>query len=91
MPGFLELITNKYPQPDQWKPNDYKVYKSLVAQTKFKLFLNRTDGAQPHTTWEWKYMPKKMVIPGERISEEEEGSGDTDDTDSVPGTASMRY
>ena len=36
-------------------------------------------------------MPKKMVIPGERISEEEEGSGDTDDTDSVPGTASMRY
>ena len=31
-PGLLVLITNKHPRPDQWKTNDYKVYKSLVAQ-----------------------------------------------------------
>ena len=84
------LITNKHPRVDQWNSNDYKAYKSLVAQTKVKLFPNRTGAARPHATWKWTHMPKKMVIPEERIAEEE--SEDTDDTDSVesyPDTASI--
>ena len=83
--GLLELITNKHPRPDQYNSNDKEVYRSLVAQTRVKSFPNRTDGARPHATWKWKYMLKKMVIHGERISEEE-GSEDADDTD----TASIR-
>ena len=62
---------------------DHHVYRSLVAQTRVKSFPNRTDGARPHATWKWKYMLKKMVIPGVRIAEEE-GSEDTDDTDTAP-------
>ena len=53
----------------------------LVSQTKVKSFPNRTGAAQPHATWEWKQMLKKMVIPGKRIAAEE--SEDTDDADSV--------
>ena len=45
--GLQVLITNKHPQPDQWKPNDYQVYKLLVAQSRVRAFLNRTDGARP--------------------------------------------
>ena len=75
---LLELITNKHPRPDQYD-NDKEVYRSLVAQTRVKSFPNRTDGARPHATWKWKYMLKKIVIPGERIAEEE-GSEDTDGT-----------
>ena len=49
-PGLLVLITNKHPRPDQWKPNDYQVYKSFVAQTRVRSFPNRTDGDRPHAT-----------------------------------------
>ena len=80
-PGLFVLITNKHPRAGQWKTNDYKVYKSLVAKTKVKSFPNRAGTARPHDIWKWKHMLKKMVIPGERIAEEE--SVDTDDTDSV--------
>ena len=66
----------KHPQHTQFNNNDYKAYKSLVAQTKVKSF--PTDAARPHTTWKWKHMLKKMAIPGERIAEVE--SEDTDDT-----------
>ena len=76
------LITNKHPRPDQWKTNDYKVYKSLVAQTKVKSFPNWEGTARPRATWKWKHMIRKMAIPLESISEEEE-SEDTDDTDSM--------
>ena len=59
-PGLLVLIINKHPRSDQWESNDYKVYKSLVAQTKVKSFPNRTDDAvRPHATWKWKHMLKK--------------------------------
>ena len=78
--GLLELITNKHPRPDQYNHNDYQVYRSLV-QIRVRSFSNRTDGARPQATWKWKYMLKKMVIPGKRIAEEEEGSEDIDDTD----------
>ena len=80
--GLLELITNKHPRPGPYNSNDAGVYRSLVAQTRVKSFPNRTDGAPPHATWKWKYMLKEMVIPGERIAEEE-GSEDTDDTDTA--------
>ena len=59
-----------------------RAYKLLVAQTKVKSFPNRAGNpARPHTTWKWKRMLKKMVIPGERIVEVE--SEDTDDTDTA--------
>ena len=66
----------KHPPPTQYNSNDYKTYKSLVAQTKVKSFPNRTGTARSQATWKWKHMFRKMVIPGERIAEEEE---DTDD------------
>ena len=44
-PGLVELLTIKHLLPDQWKPNDYQVYKLLVAQTKVKSFPNRAGGA----------------------------------------------
>ena len=81
-PDLLELITNKHPRAGQWKTNDYQVYKSLVAQTKEKSFPNRAGTARSHATWKWKHMIRKMVIPGDRITEEEE-SEDTDGTDSM--------
>ena len=82
-PDLLELITNKHPRLGQYNNNDEGVYRSLVVQTRVKSFPNRTAGDRPHATWKWKQLLKKMVIPGERITEEEEGSEDTDDTDTV--------
>ena len=81
----------KHPRTAQYSSNDYKTYKSLIAQTKAKSFPNRITGAaRPHASWKWKNMLKRMVIPGERIAEEE--SEDTDNTDSVesyPNIASI--
>ena len=78
-PDLEALIVLKHPRPTQFNSSDYKAYKSLVAQTKVKSFPNREgNAARPHTTWKWKHMLKKMVIPGERIVEVE--SEDTDDT-----------
>ena len=73
-PGLHALLTSKQPQPSKWNSNDYREYKSLVAQTKVRSFPNRTGNARPHTTWKWKL--KKMAIYTERISEE---SGDAYD------------
>ena len=80
-PSLEVLIMLKHPRPTQYNSNDYKTYKSLVAQTKVKPFPNRTGTTPPHVTWKWRHMFRKMVIPGERIAEEE--SEDTYDADSV--------
>ena len=84
-PGLRALVTLKQPQSTRWNSNDYREYKKLVAQTKVRSFPNRTGNTRPHATWKWKKLLKKMVIPTERITEgeEEEGSGDTDDTDTA--------
>ena len=34
--GLRALIALKYPRTSQWNSNDYRAYKSLVAQTKVK-------------------------------------------------------
>ena len=47
-PGLVVLITQKHPRPTQYNSNDYKTYKSLVAQTNVKLFLNMTATARPN-------------------------------------------
>ena len=84
-PGLLVLITQKHPRAGQWKSDDYKAYKSLVAQTKVKSFPNRITGAaRPHASWKWKHMLKRIFIPGERIA-----ADDTDDTDTDADTASI--
>ena len=63
-PGLFVVITNKHPRAGQWKTNDYKVYKSLVAQTMVKSFPNRAVTARPQATWKWKHMLKKMLYLG---------------------------
>ena len=64
-PGLLVLITNKHPCHIQYNSNDYKVYKSLVAQTKVKSLPNMAgNAARSHATWKWKHVFRKMVIPG---------------------------
>ena len=91
-PGLLKLITYKHPRAGQWKTNDYQVYKSLVAQAKVKSFPNRAGTARPHATWKSKHMIRKMVIPGERITEvESEDSDDTDSVESYPAIVSIGY
>ena len=60
LPGMFVLITKKHPRAGQWNSNDYQVYKSLVAHTKVKSFPNRAGASQPHATWKWKRMLKKM-------------------------------
>ena len=35
-PGLWEFITQKHPQVSQWPSRDYRTYKSLSAQPKFK-------------------------------------------------------
>ena len=87
-PCLNALLVLRYLRSMLYNSNDYKVYKSLVARTKVKSFPNRTDGARPNTTWKWKHMLRQMVIPGESIVDEE-GSEDTDDTDTVSDTASI--
>ena len=64
-PCLEVLMVHKHPRPTQYNSNDYKTYKSLVAQTKVKSFPNRTDTARPHATWKWEHIFKKMVIPEE--------------------------
>ena len=91
--GLETLVTKNHPRTEQWKTNYYKIYKSLIAQTKVKSFPNREGTARPHATWKWKHMIRKMVIPGERVAEEGE-SEDADDTASVesyPDIASTEY
>ena len=46
--GLLALITQKHPRPVHYNGMDYKVYKSLVAQIKFKSYRNRAGTVQPH-------------------------------------------
>ena len=79
-PGLLELIKNKHPRLMQYTNDDLEVYRSLVAETRVKSFLNRTADDRALAMWKWKQLLKKMVTPGERIVEE---SRDNDDTDGV--------
>ena len=65
----------------QWNSNDYREHKKLVAQTKVRPFPNKAGNTRPHAMRKWKQLLKQMVIPVERI-QEEEGSGDTDDATS---------
>ena len=76
------LIMWKHPRRNQWNSNDYTAYKSLVAQTKLKSFPNPAGAARPHATWKYKHMLRKMAMPGEQITKEEE-SEDIDDTASI--------
>ena len=79
--NILTVDDTVYNLTDQYNSNYKELYRSLVAQTRVKSFLNRPVGARPHAAWKWKYMLKKMVIPGEWIAEE--GSEVIDDTDTA--------
>ena len=82
-PGLYALIMLKHPRISQWPSGDYQAYRSLCAQTKVRLFPNSAGAARPHATWKCKKMLRKMVVPGEKIVEEE--YEDSEDT----GTASI--
>ena len=75
-PGLHTLIMQKHPLPMQYTIDD-----NLARQTKVKSHLNSAGAARTHATWKYKYMLRKMVVPGEKIVEEE--SEDTDDTDTA--------
>ena len=62
-PGLQVFILEK----PQWTSHDYRVYKSLFAQTKVR--------------WKYKHMHRRISVPGESIPEE--GSEDTEDTDNA--------
>ena len=79
-PGLWVFIMQKHPQVSQWPSHEYRTYKSLSAQTKVKSHPNPRGSSRPHATWKYKHMLKRMTIPGESIPEE--GSEDTDGTDS---------
>ena len=81
-PGLHPLIMRKHPRPTQYNSNDYRVCKSLCAQTKVRSFPNPAGTARPHAKWKYKHLPRKMVIPGERMTEEGE-SEDSDDIDTA--------
>ena len=49
-PGLEALIVLKHPLPTQYNSDDYKAYKSLVAQTKVKSTPSRSCTARPHAT-----------------------------------------
>ena len=85
------LLVLKHPRPTQFNSNDYKAYKSLVTQTKVKSFPNRAGTARPHTTWKWKHMLRKMVIPEERIVEVESEDNDDTDTASIGGIGEVNH
>ena len=81
-PGLWTLIMQKHPRPTQWNSNDYRAYKTLSAQTKVRSHPNPEGVARPRSTWKYKHMLRKMVVPGEKIVEEESEEGEDTDTSS---------
>ena len=74
-PGLRMLILYKKPRPQHYTSDDYSVYKAIVVQNKVRAFPNnRTGSARPRSTWKWKHMLSGMVIPGDMVEEEGEGS-----------------
>ena len=61
----------KHPQVIQWSSRDYRIYKSLAAQTKVKSHPNPSGSIRPRATWKYKHVLKRMTVPGESIPEEE--------------------
>ena len=82
-PGLHTLIVQKHPRPNQRTSGDYQAYKSLAAQTKVKSHPNPRGVAQPRSTWKYKHMLKRMIVPGESIPEEESEDSEGTDTDSM--------
>ena len=70
-PDLHRLIVQKYPRPNQWTSGDYQAYKYLSIQTKVRSHTNPRGVARPRSTWKYKHMLKKMIVPGESIVEEE--------------------
>ena len=77
------LIMRKKTHHNQWTSRDYPAHKSLCAQTKVRLFPNPEGATRPHATWKYKNMLRKMVMPEERIVEEESEEREGTDTASV--------
>ena len=71
----------KHPRPNQWTSGDYQAYKYLSIQTKVRSHPNPRGVARPRSTWKYKHMLRKMIVPGESIVEEES----EDSEDSVAG------
>ena len=77
-PGLHRLIVQKHPRTNQWTSGDYQAYKYLSIQTKVRSHTNPRGVARPRSTWKYKHMLRKMIVPGECIVEEE--SDDSEDS-----------
>ena len=80
-PDLHTLIVQKHPRPNQWTSGDYQAYKYLSIQTKVRSHPNPRGVTRPRSTWKYKHMLRKMIVPGESIVEEES----EDNEDSVAG------
>ena len=68
-PGCMALIMQKHPRPSHWLSSDYQVYKSLSAQV--ISHPNPDAAARPRSTRKYKQLLRKMVVPGEKVVEED--------------------
>ena len=82
-PGLRALIMQKHSRLSQWPSSDYQAYKSLCAHTKVRLFPNSAGAARPHATWKYNHLLRKMVVPGEKIAEDESEESEDTDTASI--------
>ena len=70
-PDLHTLIVKKHPRPNQWTSGDYQAYKYLSIQTKVRSHPNPRGVVRPSSTWKYKHMRRKVIVPGESIVEEE--------------------
>ena len=82
-PGLQAFMMQKHPQVSPWPSRDYQAYKSLCQQTKVRSHPNPEGATRPHATWKYKHMLRKMVVPGEKIVEEESEESEDTDTASI--------
>ena len=79
--GLHTLIVQKHPRPNQWTSGDYQADEYLSIKTKVRSHPNPRGVARPRSTWKYKHMLRKMIVPGKSIVEEES----EDSQDSVFG------
>ena len=88
--GLHTLIVQKHPRPNQWTSGDYHAYKYLSIQTKVGSHPNPRGVARPRSTWKYKHMLRKMIVPGDSIVDEESedsedsAAGESTDSSSPP-------
>ena len=81
----------KHPRANQWSFSDYQVYKSLCQQTKVRSHSNPAGAARRRSTWKYKHPLRKMVVPGEKMVEEESEESEGADTALIGDSSSIIF